>query len=183
MQRPGELERRRDDPGWLDYDVAREGLVLYADEGVSVTVRPPSRVVRECGGNRPRFASTAAWLDKAHRDLAVAEQLITHDEVFWDSVCFHAHQAAEKSLRALMIQRGQHPGRTHELVKLLQTCRDAGWTDLELDAECERLSPYAVATRYPSRAPVPSELDGRAALDAAHSVLRIVDERLQRLHP
>src|SRR5438552_15919125 len=43
VRAPGALECRRDDPGWLDYDVAREGIVLYAAYGVSIELKPPPR--------------------------------------------------------------------------------------------------------------------------------------------
>jgi predicted nucleotidyltransferase len=29
VRSPGEVDRRRDDPGFIDWDVAREGMVLY----------------------------------------------------------------------------------------------------------------------------------------------------------
>jgi predicted nucleotidyltransferase len=29
LRRPGDIERRRDDPGYMDWDVAREGVILY----------------------------------------------------------------------------------------------------------------------------------------------------------
>ena len=54
----GQIERRRDDPGTLEWDVAREGVALYAD-GMSVRSRVAPGVIREpspgrCHSPRPR---------------------------------------------------------------------------------------------------------------------------------
>ena len=36
--RRGDLERRRDDPGTIEWDVAREGIVLYADAAANTRI-------------------------------------------------------------------------------------------------------------------------------------------------
>jgi predicted nucleotidyltransferase len=76
----GEIERDADDPGTIDWDIVRQGRLLYAAEGVSRELqRPPAgadspRAVRE----RPRRppASVRKWVKRAADDLTAAEVLL-----------------------------------------------------------------------------------------------------------
>src|SRR5258708_20041109 len=52
LRGPGEIERRRDDPGALEWDVAREGRVLYADPEAPTNLMRGDRV-REPPGAPP----------------------------------------------------------------------------------------------------------------------------------
>ncbi len=47
------------------------------------------------------------WLAKADSDFAVIELTINAPHPLWDAICFHAEQAAEKYLKALL---AYHPG-------------------------------------------------------------------------
>lgn len=55
------------------------------------------------------------WLEKARRDLVVAEREAGSAAPFTDIVCFHAQQSAEKSLKAYLTWRGVPFPRTHAL--------------------------------------------------------------------
>ena len=44
VARAGEIERRREDPGTIEWDVAREGLLLYSDPAAPTTLAPPRRI-------------------------------------------------------------------------------------------------------------------------------------------
>jgi HEPN domain-containing protein len=46
------------------------------------------------------------------------------EECLWNQVCFHAHQAAEKSLKALFAYEGALPPRTHRLTNLAKSLED-----------------------------------------------------------
>src|SRR5215475_770641 len=63
IRRPGEIEAKRDDPGYMDWAIAREGIVVHPP-GVgsdSLRPRPPSRGhVRE---RRPH-ESIRGWLER-----------------------------------------------------------------------------------------------------------------------
>lgn len=54
----------------------------------------------------------AAWLRKAESDWLNIGNNLAAPRVPWDTVCFHAHQATEKTLKALIVQRGRQPRRT-----------------------------------------------------------------------
>ena len=54
---------------------------------------------------------TSRWLAFVDEDLQMAELALGSS--LWNQVCFHAHQCAEKSLKALMAERGEFlPGPT-----------------------------------------------------------------------
>jgi HEPN domain-containing protein len=67
----------------------------------------------------------AAWMAKGDHDLLNIENNIAASDVPWDTVCFHAQQAAEKFLKAFLVSRGHLPPRTHDLVALLADCAEA----------------------------------------------------------
>lgn len=53
------------------------------------------------------------WLAKAHSDLDAGRLLLVDGP--YDIVCFHAQQAIEKLLKALLAFYDQPPPRTHDL--------------------------------------------------------------------
>jgi HEPN domain-containing protein/predicted nucleotidyltransferase len=174
IRRPGELERRRDDPGYLDWDVAREGIVLYPPGVSNDTLRPsPSDGPGRVSESRGRPASVADWLGRANEDWRAIEILAAAgDQAVWSAICFHGQQAAEKYLKALLIQRGVRPPRTHKLDTIVDRLRAVGYTLPDLSAECELLKGYSVTVRYPEHMPLPDAATGRRTLQAAK---RIVD--------
>ena len=91
------------------------------------------------------------WLKKANDDLLSAQKLMRGKERIAWSACFHAHQAAEKSLKAYIIFRGNDPERIHHLVELLKQCRpfDSSFEDLKPLADY--LNPFSVRTRPSGR--------------------------------
>lgn len=66
----------------------------------------------------------------------------------YELLCFHAQQAAEKSLKAVLISRGISFPRTHDL-KLLIEWLPAGMSRLPLLMDAVILTEYAVVYRYP----------------------------------
>jgi HEPN domain-containing protein/predicted nucleotidyltransferase len=173
VRKPGELEFERDDPGRMDWDIAREGIIVYPPDADSNVLRPlPRTSDRVSEGDEPP-RSMRDWLDRAGEDLLMIEKGLSGDPVPWGAVCFHAQQAAEKYLKALHIRRGIRPSRTHDLAELVSRLRAAGYELPELSSACEALEDYAVDVRYPNNLlPIPDEPTGRAVLEAGR---RIVD--------
>lgn len=60
------------------------------------------------------------WLEEAGQELAVATLIASAPELPGRVVCFHAHLAAEKALKALQIRRGILVRKVHNLVELLR---------------------------------------------------------------
>jgi HEPN domain-containing protein len=60
-----------------------------------------------------------AWLTRANHDLITARQTLLLLDSPTDTPCFHAQQAIEKSLKALLTYRQTVFPRTHDLLRLL----------------------------------------------------------------
>lgn len=93
-------------------------------------------------------ALVAQWLAHARADLTVA-QMVDDERILPEILVFHAQQAAEKALKALLVQAQVQVPRTHAIASLLTLCRDAGYAGAETVDEAVILTQYAVQTRYP----------------------------------
>jgi HEPN domain-containing protein len=120
----------------------------------------------------------AAWMAKGDHDILNIENNLAAVSVPWDTVCFHAQQAAEKFLKAFLVSRGQLPPRTHDLVALLADCAEHDPSLASLETDSRTLTSYAVGSRYPGDLFEPSEAEGRRMAAIAR---RIRDEILRRL--
>lgn len=88
VRRPGELESERDDPGRMDWDIAREGVIVYPPDADSNVLRPlPRTSDRVSEGDEPP-RSMRDWLDRAGDDLLMIERGLSGDPVPWGGVCF-----------------------------------------------------------------------------------------------
>jgi len=169
IRAPGEIERKRDDPGYMDWEIARDGIILYPPGENSEALRPTSNRVRE---RRP-YESIKDWLERIDQDLRALEAILNADEsAAWGAAGFHAQQAAEKYLKILLVQAGIHPPKIHKMEELIGLVRSEGYDFPPFTNECQLLNPYAVSIRYPEQAPLPNEPAGRETVAAAK---RIVD--------
>jgi HEPN domain-containing protein len=84
----------------------------------------------------------------AREDLAVARTLDANEGISNAQSGFHAQQAVEKALKAVLAKHGVEFPYTHNIGLLMRLCEDQGY---ELPAqllESDRLTPYAAAIRY-----------------------------------
>jgi HEPN domain-containing protein len=90
----------------------------------------------------------ADWVGKADLDFDTAVRLVA-EERFRDIVAFHAQQAAEKYLKALLTRHQIEFPKTHVIRRLLILLRsvEPGIAE-ELDG-ANWLSPYGAEIRYP----------------------------------
>jgi HEPN domain-containing protein len=97
--------------------------------------------------------TVSEWIDRAESDFRVAcrESAVTTGPSY-EAVCFHAQQCVEKLMKAVLIDRGVSPPRTHDLLALasLVTTAVPAWTWPSL--ELSTLSAAAVGFRYPGDA-------------------------------
>ncbi len=119
-----------------------------------------------------------AWLAKARNDILTIENNIAGSRVPWDAVCFHAQQAAEKTLKAFLIFHGRVVARTHDLVALLSACAQIDPMLAGCERDCQSCNSYAVSARYPDDLFEPGEKDGNAMIAAARRVRAEVLSRL-----
>jgi HEPN domain-containing protein len=87
------------------------------------------------------------WMDNARADLALA-QISLPKGVQYEQLCFHAQQAAEKSLKAVLLKCKVDFPLTHNLQALLNLLQGCVQIPIELRNVVD-LNPYAVVTRYP----------------------------------
>ncbi len=75
-------------------------------------------------------------------------RLASDPEIDDEAVGFHAQQAIEKWIKAVMASHGLEEARIHDLGRLLELLRDAG-VELPPDADrVDELTIYAVPMRY-----------------------------------
>ena len=94
--------------------------------------------------------TTREWTAKAEADFSTAtRELNATESPNFDAVCFHAQQCVEKLMKALLIQLGAVPPRSHDLTELdrllAPICGPWSWPAQEL----RFLTRAAVDFRYP----------------------------------
>jgi HEPN domain-containing protein len=99
---------------------------------------PPEDAVDEVRG----------WIRKAESDLRNIALVLPADDCPYDTVCFHAQQAAEKYLKAALTFLGIPFPKVHDLDELLDLLPAEADVPVARDALTE-LSQLAVAPRYP----------------------------------
>lgn len=87
-------------------------------------------------------------LGLAAEDEAALRAMVDVPAVTDAIVGFHAQQAVEKALKALLAARGVDFPFTHDLRVLMDLCDSAGFPVPPTLADAARLTPYAVAQRY-----------------------------------
>jgi HEPN domain-containing protein len=91
--------------------------------------------------------SPEAWLRYARSDLAVAETA-SDPEILPETLCYHAQQAAEKAVKAVLVRHRVNFPYTHSLAVLMNLLPPGTTPPSEADGIAE-LSKYAAAARYP----------------------------------
>ena len=116
------------------------------------------------------------WVEKAEGDVRTAErELRVVEKPNWDAVCFHAQQAVEKYLKAVLQQERVPFSRTHDLAALLQLLAvGRGDWDPFRDG-VEWLSAFAVEVRYPG------ETASKEAALRAIEIMRPLRTRLRQV--
>ena len=162
-----DYKRRQADPGFFDWLVSREGVLLYSSGAVPQRWAGPARVREESR------EGLRAWIERAAEDFRTAELSMAATYPAPGAICFHAHACAEKLLKSLIVKRGTHPPRTHELPELLSLQGPSVRADKALIAACALLEALYPSSRYPEQ-PLPTFEEARRAFDSA----RLVRDRL-----
>jgi HEPN domain-containing protein len=114
-----------------------------------------------------RDAVWRAWIRKSSNDFLCIENNVSASDVPWDAVAFHAQQAVEKLLKALLVRHGLVPPRTHDLVSILAICVEFVPSLSVFESECEQLTVRAVRSRYPDDREEITEADARKLVEGA----------------
>jgi len=115
------------------------------------------------------------WIEKAKADTKTAEREgKVQQDPNWDAVCFHAQQAVEKFLKALLQHHEIVFPKTHDLSDLLDRIL-AVYPDLVLyKDDLEWLTTFAVQVRYPGES---------ANHDDAQRCLMIMKQAFAAINP
>jgi HEPN domain-containing protein len=90
----------------------------------------------------------AVLIRKAEADAQAARLLAGNQEITDEIVGFHAQQAIEKWLKALMAIRGLPEARIHDIGRLVQLLENDGAELPSSSARFDELTIYAVPMRY-----------------------------------
>lgn len=123
----------------------------------------------------PRLRSAgdpAEWLRHARSNLSRCRADRRLPEVLFEDLCFDAQQATEKAVKAVLVLNGRRFPKTHDIGELLDLVATAGVAVPQQVLQARRLTPYAVAGRYPGVSEEASEEDHREALATAERAVR-----------
>ena len=121
------------------------------------------------------------WIQKADNDLTTAVHTLTLGTgAPTDTVCFHAQQRVEKSLKAILTANRLDFPKTHSIPDLLAMVPPRARPKMT-PVEQERLTDYATAARYPGYEPIPLA-EAKRAVRVAQRIHKTVRQRLNPEH-
>jgi HEPN domain-containing protein len=118
------------------------------------------------------------WLNRAQSDLLLAKS--KKEGIYLEDLCFHAQQAVEKAVKALMIKHGIEFPYIHDIAGLFTLLERAGHNLPKEARKGEKLTRFAVFTRYPGIAQPISRKEYNEAIRIAGDVVRWVRDQLKR---
>ena len=111
------------------------------------------------------------WLTHAQSDLNLARLGHGRADILPAQVCFHAQQAAEKALKAVLLAATLGFPLSHDIQELLKIANQGGLAvPLEV-AEAVALTPFAVEARYPGYVEEITMVEVDAAIRTAEEVV------------
>ena len=119
------------------------------------------------------------WLRHARSDLALAQQRQV-PEVLLAALCFHAQQTVEKSLKAVLVQRGVTFPYTHDLARIITLVQSARLPWPEALEAAATLTVYAAGSRYPGSGGEITDEEYSQAITLAKGVLDWVENTVRR---
>ncbi len=117
------------------------------------------------------------WLNRAKSNLIQAKG--EEPGVYWEDLCFQAQQAAEKSLKALLLHRGVRFPYVHDLAELIELLEQQGENIPSGMREVARLTNYAVEARYPGLTEPVTQEEYEMAVTLAEEVVHWVEKALE----
>ena len=128
---------------------------------------------------RYRADEAIRWLASACGDLLGAEAVLADQRAPKRNAAYLAQQAAEKSLRAVLIYAGIRVPRSHRLDRLLDMI-PGDWSVHGVEADLLDLSAYSTSARYPDAGDYVSPDEARSGVDDARAIHEAVKVDLAR---
>src|SRR3954451_11295900 len=119
------------------------------------------------------------WLRFVLDDLKAAEHTATVGDLAPHIGCFHAQQAAEKAIKAILVFLGMSVPHQHDLDGL-RNLIPAGWDVTTSHPRLGLLTQWATVGRYPVNWPEATDQDARDAARQARAVWETVLDDLDR---
>ena len=107
------------------------------------------------------------WLVKAERDLGLARDAFQMDKDYWDLICYHCQQAAEKFFKAYLIHFNITFPRTHDLELLLNLMDGHEVLPSDFLEKALAINDYSIQVRYSGFPFEPSSTDAADAISIA----------------
>ncbi|HET89827.1 MAG TPA: HEPN domain-containing protein [Chloroflexi bacterium] len=120
------------------------------------------------------------WLDQARRDLQRAH--LDLEYAYWEWACFTSQQAAEKAVKALLMNRG-YTAWGHSVTAMLRHLTDPPVPKAVIE-QAQLLDLYYIPTRYPNGfaegkpADYYNQRQAQGAVDAATNLIRFCENHL-----
>jgi HEPN domain-containing protein/predicted nucleotidyltransferase len=138
------LAELQDRPGLVYREALREGKVVYEAPDVS------PRRGRSGKSKSTDIGLPHTWLAHARSDLASAKILRANPDILPEQAGFHAQQAVEKAVKAVLLARNVDIPYTHDLQDLVEEITGRGMAVPDEVTEAKALTRFAVEMRYPS---------------------------------
>ena len=116
------------------------------------------------------------FLNLALDDSYVCHTLFQDPNASQRIICFHAQQAVEKGLKAILVSQNIVPLKTHDLTELAYMLEDAGIVLPIPIANLAYLTPYAVTIRYGGE--VKGAMNPEEACELMDTILQFVQTQL-----
>ena len=121
--------------------------------------------------------SAKEWLSRAKGDLALASAPLP-EGAFFEDLCYHAQQAAEKALKAVYQRHGWVFRYTHDLDELITGLREKGLTVSPEVNDAVILTSFAAEARYPRLSEPVTLEEYQEALGHAKAVVSWAERQL-----
>ena len=121
---------------------------------------------------------TYLWLTKAEHDLINARHTLTLQENCpYDTICFHAQQCVEKSIKALLVLSAIDFKKIHDLTELIVLLpEDVNINIMDLSI----LNDYAVDIRYPGIEEPLTRVEALEAVEIAEKIFKIFKIKIKK---
>lgn len=122
------------------------------------------------------------WIYEANNDLGLAEFVIENEGKYYDLVCFHCQQAAEKYLKAYIIYLRLHYEKVHDLKYLLNVIGKRREVPKKLIKYADLLNEYTIDSRYPDYWHDPDLGETKECIKAAQEFKNYIKEVLKNIY-
>ncbi|MBI3057839.1 MAG: HEPN domain-containing protein [Deltaproteobacteria bacterium] len=120
------------------------------------------------------------WLNRARSNLDMAKAGSRLRTVYFEDPCFEAQQAAEKAIKAVLLHLGIRFPFTHDLGDLLDLIKKGRKTIPKTVQAADRLTRFAVVTRYPGMAEPVTRQEFTRAVKIAEQVVRWAEKLIAK---